>query len=113
MSSDNHVPGPSGAPVFRRSKITTLSTGLDIYWDPPPINTINGEFLGYILTYRPAERLDKKVIQVRDESLKTQVRFDRLSWTELIYLGSCATHPLPLSVHESIITATHLAGFIK
>ena len=65
--------GPSTAPVFRRSKITTHSTGLDIYWDPPPVNTINGEFLGYILTYRPAERYDKKVIEVRDESLKTQV----------------------------------------
>ena len=65
--------GPSKAPSFRRSKIMTHSTGLDIYWDPPPISSINGEFLGYILTYRPAERYDKKVIEVRDESLKTQV----------------------------------------
>ena len=47
----------------------THSTGLDIYWDPPPVSSINGEFLGYILTYRPAERYDKKVIEVRDESL--------------------------------------------
>ena len=37
------------------------------------LSFINGEFLGYILTYRPAERYDKKVIEVRDESLKTQV----------------------------------------
>ena len=65
--------GPSTAPTFRRSKIMTHSTGLDIYWDPPPVSSINGEFLGYILTYRPAEKYDKKVIEVRDESLKTQV----------------------------------------
>ena len=53
--------------------MTTHSTGLDVYWDPPPLSTINGEFLGYILTYRPAERYDKKVIEIRDESLKPQV----------------------------------------
>eukprot|EP00090_Calanus_glacialis_P045882 TRINITY_DN8764_c0_g1_i1.p1 TRINITY_DN8764_c0_g1~~TRINITY_DN8764_c0_g1_i1.p1 ORF type:complete len:894 (-),score=170.55 TRINITY_DN8764_c0_g1_i1:336-3017(-) len=72
FQTQTHRERPSVAPVFRRSKITTHSTGLDVYWDPPPISTINGEFLGYILTYRPAERYDKKVIEVRDESLKTQ-----------------------------------------
>ena len=44
--------GPSGAPTFLRSKISTLSTSLDIYWEPPSVASINGEFLGYILTYR-------------------------------------------------------------
>ena len=65
--------GPSGAPTFLRSKISTLSTSLDVYWEPPSMASINGEFLGYILSYRPQSSVEFTRIEVRDESLKTQV----------------------------------------
>ena len=65
--------GPSGAPTFLRSKISTLSTSLDVYWEPPPVSSINGEFLGYILSYRPGQAAERTKIEIRDESFKTQV----------------------------------------
>ena len=71
--------GPSGSPTFVRSKISTLSTGLDVYWDPPSASSINGEFLGYILTVRTENSPEKTKIQIRDESFKTQVSADVLN----------------------------------
>ena len=72
---DDHLSfsGPSGAPTFLRSKISTLSTSLDVYWEPPSMASINGEFLGYILSYRPQSSAEFTRIEVRDESFKTQV----------------------------------------
>ena len=46
--------GPSGAPEFLADKISTSSTSLSVVWRPPPAATLNGEFLGYEMTYRPA-----------------------------------------------------------
>ena len=65
--------GPSGSPKFLRSKISTLSTSLDVYWEPPAPTSINGEFLGYILSVTPEHSLEKINIEVKDESFKTQV----------------------------------------
>ena len=67
------ISGPSGSPTFVRSKISTLSTGLDVYWNPPPASSINGEFLGYILTFRKEDNQERTRIEIRDESFKTQV----------------------------------------
>ena len=66
------VSGPSGRPTFLRQRISTLSTGFNLQWDPPLQTSINGEFLGYILTFRPKARYIKKTIEIRDESLKSQ-----------------------------------------
>ena len=65
--------GPSGTPSFIPSKISQLSTGLDVYWEPPSMASINGEFLGYILSYRPGQAAERIKIEIRDESFKTQV----------------------------------------
>ena len=65
--------GPSGTPSFIPSKISQLSTGLDVYWEPPAMASINGEFLGYILSYRPGQAAERIKIEIRDESFKTQV----------------------------------------
>ena len=46
--------GPSGAPEFLADKISTSSTSLSVVWRPPPASTLNGEFLGYEMTYRTA-----------------------------------------------------------
>ena len=35
--------------------------------------SINGEFLGYILTYRPGQAAERTKIEVRDEAFKAQV----------------------------------------
>ena len=66
-------PGPSGSPSFILSKISQLSTSLDVYWEPPSMASINGEFLGYILSYRPQSSAEFTRIEVRDESFKTHV----------------------------------------
>ena len=65
--------GPSGTPRFIPSKISQLSTSLDVYWEPPPVSSINGEFLGYILSYRPGQAVLRTKLEIRDESFKTQV----------------------------------------
>jgi len=49
-----HREKPASAPTFTKSKITTLPTSLDLHWSPPPNDSINGEFLGYVLTYPPS-----------------------------------------------------------
>ena len=67
--------GPSGTPRFIPNKISQLSTSLDVYWEPPAVSSINGEFLGYILSYRPGQAAVRTKIEIRDESFKTQVYF--------------------------------------
>ena len=49
-----------------------MSTGFNLHWDPPSNSSINGEFLGYILTVRPKDDDVKKIIEVKDESLEPQ-----------------------------------------
>ena len=51
-------PGPSGAPEFLADKISTSSTSLSVVWRPPPASTLNGEFLGYEMTYRKVGATD-------------------------------------------------------
>ena len=73
FQTQTHRERPSGSPTFVKKKISSLSTGLDVYWDPPASSSINGEFLGYILTYRTEARQERTRIEIRDESFKTQV----------------------------------------
>ena len=49
-----------------------MSTGFILHWDPPSNSSINGEFLGYILTVRPKDDQVKKIIEVKDETLEPQ-----------------------------------------
>ena len=49
-----------------------MSTGFILHWDPPSNTSINGEFLGYILTVRPKDDQVKKIIEVKDETLEPQ-----------------------------------------
>ena len=51
---------PASAPTFLKSKITTLPTSLDLHWTPPPHDSINGEFLGYVLTYQVQRQSSQK-----------------------------------------------------
>lgn len=43
---------PSGKPTITAAH-NTSSTSLQLIWRPPPKSSINGEFLGYQITYRP------------------------------------------------------------
>jgi len=45
---------PSGRPKFIRERLSTSSTSLSLVWAPPPQFTINAEFRGYQLTYKPS-----------------------------------------------------------
>ena len=64
---------PAGKPVFLRDKIICLSQGFELYWTPPTLSSINGEFMGYVMTYRPTDSHDTTKLIVTDESLKIQV----------------------------------------
>ena len=75
--------GPSGAPAFLTDKISTSSTSLSVVWRPPPKATLNGEFLGYQLTYRvaPTSPLPSRnsasgmtTININEDMLRIQVR---------------------------------------
>ena len=62
--------GPSGRPKFIRERLSTSSTSLSLVWAPPPPSTLNAEFRGYELTYKPTnyitENTTKLHISVKD-----------------------------------------------
>ena len=75
-------PGPSGAPEFLADKISTSSTSLSVVWRPPPASTLNGEFLGYEMTYRKVSDNDieggggeaaAKRMAINEDMLRVQV----------------------------------------
>ena len=41
---------PRGAPTFTYAR-NVSSTSVEVAWEPPPRDTINGEFTGYLLRY--------------------------------------------------------------
>ena len=49
--------GPSGRPKFIRERLSTSSTSLSLVWAPPPASSLNAEFRGYELTYKPSNDL--------------------------------------------------------
>jgi hypothetical protein len=53
-----------GWPIFR------TADKIDIQ-----LASLNGEFLGYVLTYQPVESPNITSLYIRDESLKTQVNY--------------------------------------
>jgi hypothetical protein len=66
---------PSGRPAFLREKISTSLHSLHLVWRPPPQGSINGEFLGYQLTYRPANfrNANRTIIDLTAKHLQVQV----------------------------------------
>ena len=68
--------GPSGRPKFIRERLSTSSTSLSLVWAPPPQSSINAEFGGYELTYKPSNYIKANTsaiqINVRD-SISIQV----------------------------------------
>jgi hypothetical protein len=71
------ISGPSGSPEFLSDKISTSSTSLSVVWQPPTRSTLNGEFLGYEMTYKVAGASDgrnAKRIRINEDMLRIQVR---------------------------------------
>ena len=71
-------PGPSGRPKFLTDKISTSSTSLSVVWEPPAAGTLNGEFLGYELTYARADagsgrRRKARTMLIKEDILRVQV----------------------------------------
>ena len=64
---------------------STSSTSLSVVWRPPPASTLNGEFLGYEMTYRKAsddndvegggggEAAAAKKMAINEDMLRVQV----------------------------------------
>jgi hypothetical protein len=48
------------------------STSVYLEWTPPPVNSLHGEFLGYLLSYRPRDASPTQAEEVRlaDHGLK-------------------------------------------
>jgi hypothetical protein len=67
---------PSGRPVFIREKISTSLHGLHLVWRPPPLGSINGEFLGYQLAYRPSNfrSANRTLVYINAKHLNVQVK---------------------------------------
>ena len=69
--------GPSGRPKFIRERLSTSSTSLSLVWAPPPATTLNAEFRGYELTYKPTNYITQNTtklhISVKDP-ISIQVR---------------------------------------
>ena len=69
--------GPSGRPNFIRERLSTSSTSLSLVWAPPAQSSINAEFRGYEVTYKPSnyiatDNVSKVQINVKD-SVSIQV----------------------------------------
>ena len=62
---------PDGKPVITTA-YNISSTALHITWQPPPRDTIHGEFLGYRIEYRPRDRGQDatKEIYIRDSNVE-------------------------------------------
>ncbi|XP_040572850.2 putative receptor-type tyrosine-protein phosphatase mosPTP-1 isoform X2 [Lepeophtheirus salmonis] len=70
-----HRERPSGRPSFVRDKISTSSTTLSIVWKPPPPETLNGEFMGYVLKYEAVNNpmnTRKESITIKEDVLRIQ-----------------------------------------
>ena len=77
ISSYRIISGPSGAPIFTYAR-NLSATSIEVAWEPPPNDTINGEFTGYLLKYwraQPGQRLGLvKEVPLHDDTLKVSRR---------------------------------------
>ena len=48
--TDSPFAAPRGAPTFTYAR-NLSSTSVEVGWEPPPRDTINGEFTAYLLSY--------------------------------------------------------------
>ena len=62
-----------GAPEFLKEKISTSSSSLSVVWRPPPVSSLNGEFLGYEMTYKAENDNGMELLEIKDNSLRVQV----------------------------------------
>ncbi len=49
---------------------------MSLVWSPPASDSLNGEFLGYVLTYRPVEAFAEdatNTININEDILRVQV----------------------------------------
>jgi hypothetical protein len=55
------------------------STSVYLEWTPPPVNSLHGEFLGYLLSYRPRDASPTQAEEVRlaDPGLKVSPQIYR------------------------------------
>lgn len=65
MRNANTFAGPSGRPKFIRERLSTSSTTLSLVWEPPPLASLNAEFRGYQLTYKPSNHIASNTSQVQ------------------------------------------------
>ena len=63
---------PSGKPRVTAAH-NTSSTSLYLSWQPPDLATIHGEFLGYLISYRPRDVGDSKAVEIPIDNPKATV----------------------------------------
>ena len=51
----------------------SLSRGFELHWEPPSRESLNGEFMGYIMTYTAMDSGVSNTLNINDESLRVQV----------------------------------------
>ncbi|XP_043193040.1 tyrosine-protein phosphatase 99A-like [Amphibalanus amphitrite] len=52
-----HREHPSGKPTVIRTR-SPSPTSIEVLWRPPDADTMNGEFIGHVLSYRPRDQTD-------------------------------------------------------
>ena len=86
LSSSLSFLGPSGRPKFIRERLSTSSTSLSLVWAPPPPSTLNAEFRGYQLTYKPTNYITQNTTQLHI-SVKDPISIQVRQQTTLLYRG--------------------------
>ena len=80
------IQGPSGRPKFIRERLSTSSTSLSLVWAPPPPSTLNAEFRGYQLTYKPTNYITQNTTQLHI-SVKDPISIQVRQQTTLLCIG--------------------------
>ena len=102
---------PSGKPTITAAH-NTSSTSLQLIWRPPPKSSINGEFLGYQISYRPRNDNTSDsttLVTIKDPEVTQFTIQDLTSFTQ--YLVSLRViNPAGLGPETKVVVMTDEGG---
>ena len=102
---------PSGKPTITAAH-NTSSTSLQLIWRPPPKSSINGEFLGYQISYRPRNdntSADANVFNLKDPEVTQFTIQDLTPFTQYL-VALRVRNPAGLGPETKVVVMTDEGG---
>lgn len=67
---------PEGSPQIIQASNMNSSNSIKLAWLPPPNNTINGELVGFKITYRPRDQPQKETeITLENSNIQVNLHY--------------------------------------